>query len=237
MKAMRLWVPMMAAFAVTALPSAANAIVITTTSATWSAAVGGSNIVYNGANGAFTDVRWGQDLGTGQSGLGFDPANPPSADFAPDTAFLLGTLRHYNNPIAGGTAATSVDLALATTVAGGNPAAQAFAFRFLIDETPNVEPCAYASSTPCADQITFQNLDLTSAFDLGGTPYTIELLGFAGSVGGTIVSSFLSQEGGTNNAYLYGRFVSPTSVPEPLTLSLFSLGLLVTGVATRRRRR
>ena len=102
----------LAALTVIGLSSTANAVVITATSVDWSNAVGGSGLVYNQLNGAYTDVRWGISTGSGKSGLGFDPANPPSADYAPNTSFLLGTLRHYNNPIAAGSAASSVDLTL-----------------------------------------------------------------------------------------------------------------------------
>jgi len=222
-----------AALAAVALSAGANAIPIAATSATWSNAVGGSGVAYNLSNGSFTDVRWGESLGDGQSGLGFDPANPPAIDYPANTPFLLGSLRHYNNPIGGGTASSSVDLALNTTVTGGTPTNQSFAFRFLIDETPNVAPCTYASTTPCADRITFQNLDLTSSFLFGSGSYTIELLGFRTNLESPLLSYFDSQEGGTNNVGLYGRFVA---VPEPGTLVLLSLGLLVTGFTARRRK-
>jgi hypothetical protein len=226
----------LAALTVIGLPSGANAITITATAADWSNAVGGSNLLYNQANGAFTDVRWGISTGSGQSGLGFDPANPPSGDYAPDTSFLLGTLRHYNNPIAAGSAASSVDLALATMISGAVPVEQDFAFRFLIDETPNQTPCAYPSTTPCADRITFQNLDLSSSFLLGGVNYTLELLGFQSSPAGPLSTDFISQEGGTNTIGLYARFTqSPVRVPEPGTLALLALGLLIAGFATRRK--
>src|SRR5688572_309803 len=102
----------LAAIAVMAFPSAAGAIVIGATTADWSTATGGSNVSYDVLNGAYTDVRWGIDLGSGRSGLGFDPVNPPSDNYAPNSTFMLGNLRHYNNPIAGGSAASSVDLAL-----------------------------------------------------------------------------------------------------------------------------
>jgi len=116
---------------------------------------------------------------------------------------------------------------------------QSFAFRFLIDETPNVTPCAYPSTpgNPCADQITFQNLDLTSAFTLGGIDYTLELLGFQMSVESPLTTSFFSQEGGNNTIGLYARFVAPTRVPEPGTLGLLALGLLAVSGAVRRKTR
>jgi hypothetical protein len=43
----------------------------------WNDAVGGDGVVYNQANGSFSDVRWGVGFNGGPpSGLGFDPATP-----------------------------------------------------------------------------------------------------------------------------------------------------------------
>ena len=61
-----------------------------------------------------------------RSGLGFDPASPPAVNEPINTPFLLGTLQHYNNPIATGSAASSVDLDLLTNIAGASPLNQTF---------------------------------------------------------------------------------------------------------------
>ena len=134
-------------------------------SATWQNLVGGAGTSINVANGTFNDVRWGTD--NPNSGLGFDGIAPPPAVLpALGSPFLLGTLRHYNNPITAGTAASSVDLSLNTnlTIGGNAIGAGPFNFRFLIDETSNAEPCAYPSVTPCSDKISFQNLVTSDTF-------------------------------------------------------------------------
>ncbi|MBD2167012.1 THxN family PEP-CTERM protein [Calothrix membranacea FACHB-236] len=173
-------------------------------------------------------VRWGQDVGNGQSGLGFQGAS--GVDFDLNKVFQIGTLTHYNNAIASGTAASKVDLGLNLNFSGLPVASQTFNFSFNIDETPNVgrtSDCPYYSVSSCSDKITFSTPKNVNTFSLAGVDYTLQLVGFSETPTSTPITNFISQEGGSNSAYLYAKItaVPPKRVPE----SSSALGVVAFG--------
>lgn len=173
-------------------------------------------------------VRWGQDVGNGQSGLGFQGTSNLTFDL--NQVFQIGTLTHYNNAIAAGTAASTVNLGLNLNFSGLPVASQTFNFSFNIDETPNVgdvSKCPYYSVTACSDKISFSTPKNVNSFSIAGVDYTLQLVGFSETANGTPVTNFISQEGSSNSAYLYAKItaVPPKRVPE----SSSALGVVAFG--------
>jgi PEP-CTERM motif len=217
-----------------------QAISLNQSSGTWNQTVGGSEIVYQTVANE-TQVRWGipaYGVGTSQkSGLGLTGVGPSA--FGLGEIFQVGQLRHFNNGIFAGTAASAVNVSLNLNF--DNPVeTQSFNLNFQIDETLNeLGSCAYFSVTPCADKISISETSLSNQFSIAGIDYTLHLLGFSLTPGGTPINQFISQEGGTNQALLFAKVtaVAPEPVPEPATVVSSALWLLGTGLVAGRKRK
>jgi len=217
----------------------AGAISLNLSSGSWNETVGGSGIVYQTV-ASETQVRWGippDGGGTSQkSGLGFTGVDPST--FGLGEIFQVGQLRHFNNVVSGGTAASAVNLSLFLNF--DNPmATQSFNLNLQIDETPNGGSCAYFSITPCADKIYISETSLSNQFSVAGIDYTLQLLGFSLTPGGVPINEFISQEGGTNQALLFAKVTAaePEPVPEPATLAGTALWLLAARWAVGNKRK
>ncbi|HEY9689943.1 MAG TPA: THxN family PEP-CTERM protein [Coleofasciculaceae cyanobacterium] len=204
----------------------AEALTLTSSDGSWGTPSGTGVYSYQTV-GAEKQVRWGTPADANDpSGLGFTGVG--STPLTIGSIFQLGTLRHFNNPILAGTAASSVGLSVALNFA--EIASEVFNFTMNVDETPNGGTCAYFSTTPCADKISWDNAIGDRSFSYDGKLYTLELSGFKSSPTGDLVSDFISQEGGTSEAYLYGKLTEVRkSTPEPSVIfglvGLAALGL------------
>jgi hypothetical protein len=220
------------------LPAAAEAIALTQSSGTWVNPVGSEGTITYTTIETENQIRWGNPITSSseKSGLGF--AGFAAATFDLNTSFLVGTLRHFNNPVSnpiGVVGISAVDLLVNLDFAdvGGVPLSRQFTFNFGVDETPNrgdVSSCFYPSTIACADKISFLNTYAAETFNIVGRDYTLKLLGFSNGTtpAGTLLDNFISQEQTTNVAYLYGEISAPplpltVPVPEPGAIGAFSL--------------
>ena len=218
----------------------AGAISLNLSSGSWNQPVGGSEIVYQTV-ASETQVRWGIPFNGGgtslKSGLGFTGVGPST--FGLGEIFQVGQLRHFNNAISGGTAASAVNLSLFLNF--DDPVAtQSFNLKLEIDETTNeLGTCAYFSITPCADKISISETSLSNQFSVAGIDYTLQLLGFSLTPGGVPINEFISQEGDTNQALLFAKVTAaePEPVPEPATVAGTALWLLAARWAVGNKRK
>jgi hypothetical protein len=91
----------------------------------------------------------------------------------------------------------------------------------------------HRSSPADDDYISFPDSYASQSVDIGGTLYTLQLLGF-GSSASTLVDQFQSPEGDVRSTLLWGQ-ITEQVVPVPGAALLGVLGLSVAGIKLRRR--
>jgi hypothetical protein len=213
------------------------ALTISTIKATWNAPTGPgkSTVTYSSDK---SEIRYGQvDFGAQKSGLRFDESETPLiCDI--NQVFEIGLLTHYNNPTYAGTEIDSVDLALAMNFSDPAGLNANYEFDFGINNTPNIyNPDTNPKNN---DVISFSNTFAPTSVNIGGTLYTLQILGFGSSPTSNFVTQLSSVETKTNSSILWGKVTavppspSPAPVPEPATMLLLGSGLL--GLAGFRRK-
>ncbi len=213
----------------------------------WANPVGG-NITFqdptspNFANPAV--IRWGTNspTGEGDSGYDFTARNTPFAT-SETSVFGLGEFAHENFTIPTGTWISSVDLLLrgVLNVDSGPDQEVQFDYRFFHNETPNSPPsglCAAGGTQPCPDLVSFEALSSTDRVLIDGSPFALNILGFATSLenaeNGIFDSEALTLEGQRNTRILAAEFAP---VPIPAALPLFASAIAGLGIVGLRRKR
>jgi len=240
-----------AAMCLAASTASAGSVSFSSITGAWSNANPSSSDFNQGAGTSLARVRWGGTTFDNDSGYDFLAAPgttsvtvPPS----PSSIFDLGTFTHRNQPISGASI-DSIRLTVNTNVAidNVNQGNLQFVFDFFHDETPNgANPCQYGGQNNhgvningCADRVTTAYNTLSQTFMVGSDLYTIDVLGFKlGS--NPAVNEFLTRENAINDATLQAqvKLRSEVNVPEPATLGLIGLSLmLVGGNGLRQRKR
>jgi len=194
-------------------------------SATWSNAVGGSDVDLSTPG----TVLWGRknaDTIPPQSGLMFVGTAPQTVTLG--EVFQIGTLTHYNNRILLTSAIDTVDFQL--DLAFSDPTMDVtFTGTMGVDETPNGDGAVddeiiLPSGFPAvADSVVY-----------GDMVYTLTLLGF-GPDADNIGDTFFSPEDGTNSTNLYGVITARPVVPAPGAILLVGLGSGLVGFLRRRQ--
>jgi len=124
-------------------------------------------------------------------------------------SFPIGTLTHNNFPIFAGGAITAVQLVVEVFVQGAG--SFTFVYDLTVDETTNSGPlasCPYPSTVACSDAIVIVNDPTPQTFvTMNGVTWEIDLKGFTKpDTPGTPLMEFISDEGQSNDAVLWGIF-------------------------------
>ena len=153
-----------------------------------------------------------------------------------NSPFQVGNFTYFNGETALGTTVDSVPLniQLAFTSPSGL-SQQSLGFDIQVVATPN------DTGDPVldADSIFPVKRFANSNFNVGGTDYTLELIGFSQDGGATVVNEFRLPENEFTTTAAFGRITAAppaTAVPEPSsTVGLLALSVLGTGAMLKRK--
>ena len=209
-----------------------------------------SDDVSGSASGVFVNPQPAGAVTTGvgtsdlKYGVGFGGSLPNELSFSGstfagpfETPFTVGTLSYFNGTTFQGTEPSAVDLAV--TIAFTAPVglgAVLSTFTLSLNSTPN-----FGTPDQNADFVFFPSSFSTTVFDIGGTSYTVKLLGFDNVVGDGFLASDGNElhvrEGSRATAGLLAVVTSQVpAVPEPSTWAMMFLGFASVGFMAHRRK-
>lgn len=151
-----------------------------------------------------------------------------------DDVFSFGTLQYFNGTIALGTQADAVDLDVLLSLTTPSGINQDFLYNLGLINTLNT-----SDPNASADIVNLPSAQPDTFFTVDGIDYTLEFLGFGSITGSgfTTVDNFSVFEGSSASAEMLGRITVATSVPEPGTLMLMSLGIIGIALKGKGKRR
>lgn len=189
-------------------------------------------------SGVGTSVfTYGIPVGTPPNSLSFTGTGFSSAF---ETPFKVGTLDYFNGTTTG-VSLTSVDFKLSTNFTTPALGLVQTIFSLGLVSTPNGGINADAD----ADYVNLPSTFTPTIFNIGGTNYTVKLIGFENVVGDGFLASSGTQlhvrEGLSATADLYAEVTTDTSgaigaVPEASTWAMMILGFSGVGCMAYRRR-
>jgi hypothetical protein len=154
-----------------------------------------------------------------------------------ETPFKVGSLFYFNGTTGIGTNPTAVDLVLSTNFSTPSLPIVTSTFGLSLIVTPNT-----GDPNGDADFVVLPSTFSPTVFDIGGTNYTVKLMGFDNVVGDGFLESSGTQlhvrEGLSATADLFAEVTTDISggVPEPSTWAMMILGFAGVGFMAYRRK-